>query len=59
MRCTIWRISLKLRITMDSLPMEIIAAWTVNGLRGLAWEPAQIQILITHVRDDNDDTNSG
>ena len=45
MRCTIWRISLKLRITMDSLPMEIIVAWTVSGLRGLAWEPAQMHKL--------------
>ena len=55
MRCTIWRISLKLRITTDSLPMEIIVAWTVSGLRGLPWEPTQIQILITHVRDDYND----
>ena len=61
MRCTIWRISLKLRITTDSLPVEIIVAWTVSGLRGLAWEPTQIHILITHVcdddKDDDDDEN--
>ena len=39
----------------DSLPMEIIVAWTVSGLRGLPWEPTQIQILITHVGDDYND----
>ena len=38
------------------MPIEIIVAWTVSGLRGLAWEPAQIQILITHA---GDDTNGG
>ena len=55
MRCTIWRISLKLRITTDSLPVEIIVAWTVSGLRGLAWEPTQIHMLITYVCDDDKD----